>query len=833
MASPHAYHQVRGDGGGGAGGGDDGAERETAPLAPAAASSSGGSGPTAAAAHGGKFGFMTGAAFTVNYIMGCGFLGIPDGFVQAGLVLGPVVVLLFCIIMNSTKDFLCDVIGRAEALAKVEDIARAALAGVQEAEDAAAEADAALAPSPIVEGRRSGGGGSSSGGGVPVDAVVASGGSGSGMKARARSMDAGLLANEGPGGGGGGGRLPDNPNLAGGIIHPTADEYLVRPERKYEVTDLFAMMVGPRARTMYVVLLSLYMYGALVAYTSVFGSSFAANVPSLHGATCNVESDSDCMDTYRLWVGVFAVICIPLACLELSEQLLVQLVMFGARILVVLLMTGTVFGALSCDGVAFTEMPPHECTLCATLTTHRCCRTPVALPTLDPTHTCAGGGAPLFRVPGLAALMPISVYAFIFHHSVPILAQPLKNPRTIRSVFAAAFVITGVAYLSIGFVVALFFGPDIDSQCNLNWQNYVGCMAAPTSWVGTRADGSWSGLTTVAARVQARLLGGGGGESMWAAGAPLTAAACTNGTTWQQDCVDASNRPAYAHVIAFIILIFPALDVLSAFPLNAMTLGNNLMSACLGEKALQPPAAVASPAADEAAPLAQHAAINGDGHSHGHGHHHHTASHHAPAPRREELPWYHRSPRAHRLLVVIFRLIAACPPIFVAFFTSNLGAILQFAGTIGVAIGFIIPATLYLFSRAKERAVFKYVSDRLLHGGPRPSFGGAPAPDDIELPSVTAGHAATHTDAPLAPELAELTAADRRIAAVSRAALRLHISWREALRVTPLDALFRTPYDTWATRYRIPEAILVVSLGILLFVFVQVSIDVAAKGNSA
>ncbi len=63
----------------------------------------------------------------------------------------------------------------------------------------------------------------------------------------------------------------------------------------------------------------------------------------------------------------------------------------------------------------------------------------------------------------------------------------------------------------------------VNSQCNLNWQDYYGCAE-----VGP-------------------------------------------------DNKPVGHAPGWAYFIRIIILIFPALDVMSAFPLNAVTLGNNLM----------------------------------------------------------------------------------------------------------------------------------------------------------------------------------------------------------------------------------------------------------------
>jgi hypothetical protein len=63
--------------------GDDGPKR-------GAASSSAASGPASAESPAGhaNFSYWVGVSFCVNYIMGCGFLAIPDRFVGAGVLLG-------------------------------------------------------------------------------------------------------------------------------------------------------------------------------------------------------------------------------------------------------------------------------------------------------------------------------------------------------------------------------------------------------------------------------------------------------------------------------------------------------------------------------------------------------------------------------------------------------------------------------------------------------------------------------------------------------------------------------------------------------------------------
>jgi hypothetical protein len=111
---------------------------------------------------------------------------------------------------------------------------------------------------------------------------------------------------------------------------------------------------------------------------------------------------------------------------------------------------------------------------------------------------------------------------------------------------------------------------------------------------------------------------------------------------------DYGKGMAFPRAVALFILIFPALDVASAFPLNAITLGNNFLS-MRDTKPSRPPA---------------------------------------------------------RRMVVAFRLLAALPPIFAGFFVRDLGRISEFAGTVGVIITLVFPAALNLMSRSKLKEVF-------------------------------------------------------------------------------------------------------------------------------
>lgn len=73
---------------------------------------------------------------------------------------------------------------------------------------------------------------------------------------------------------------------------------------------------------------------------------------------------------------------------------------------------------------------------------------------------------------GLYKMLPIVVYANIFHHSIPGLSLPVGDKRNLSKIFTITFVLGMFAYSLIGGVVAWYFGASVDQSANLNWINY-------------------------------------------------------------------------------------------------------------------------------------------------------------------------------------------------------------------------------------------------------------------------------------------------------------------------------------------------------------------------
>ena len=489
---------------------------------------------------------------------------------------------------------------------------------------------------------------------------------------------------------------PD-PTPASDLAVPPAGDYLVSAERKLEVSDLCFFFFRGRARTVYALTLSPYLFGGMWAHGVVFANSFAANVPVFFlngGYTCTMEADppggelpshngAACLPPFLLWLAVFAALGWPLACCELKEQRNVQMAMFGARVVVVVMLSVTVLAGYGCGGggTVFVEDVSAKDTVVST---------------------------PLFNLAGLPAILPVSIYAFIFHHSTPVISQVVADKTQIPRAFGIAFGITASFYALLGVTLASWFGSAINPQCNLNWKDYVGCVAP-------HADGS-----------------------------PVTR----------------EDQPGWARALSFIVLVFPALDVLSAFPLSAITLGNNLRSA-INPKLLEAEVAAGIPKPQ-------------------------------PGPLRSVARLLLRlmpPSRRQRMRIITFRLLAAVPPLFVSAISTyagmNLGQIFRVIGSLGILIALTIPSLLRIQSYARHEAVLRHVVE---------------AVTELQEGSCGRGGGGGSGIVSAAGGEAEAEEAAARGAAIVAAGMAAPLGLMAAIRAPRVAALVATPYTGGAVR---------------------------------
>ena len=197
---------------------------------------------------------------------------------------------------------------------------------------------------------------------------------------------------------------------------------------------------------------------------------------------------------------------------------------------------------------------------------------------------------PLFDMSGLSVVLPIAAYAFLFTAQIPVIAEPVRNKRNLVKIFQVTIYTCFIGYSLIGIFVSLLFGSNILSSCNLHWANFTfgGYMNSRT----------------------ASTLG-----------------------------------KVFIKSISYYCLAFPALDVVSAYPLMAIGLGNNLATTC-------------------------------------------TCGSDDKEFSEEDM----------ERRVKIFRLVASIPPLVGACFVSNLGAISSFTGISGCVLGYIFPPLLSMQS---------------------------------------------------------------------------------------------------------------------------------------
>ena len=351
-------------------------------------------------------------------------------------------------------------------------------------------------------------------------------------------------------------------------FQPTTDvDKVIVGEHKYELGDLCEIFLGKQGRYAYTATICIYLYGTLWAYATVFSKAMTTHL--------NIGKHS-----YGLYLLLYAFLVVPPSLLELSEQIVVQVILSFCRIMMLLLMVVTILNAYVCSDVNSFNGFDHK-----------------SMMEEEDVYSV--------NVHKLYILLPIAAFANIFHHSIPGLSEPVLDKKALSKAFCLALLISCVGYAAIGVVISTYFGSYTMVASNLNWSEYI----------GTSTSHSY------------RLL---------------------------------------ASIVSFYIVLFPAFDVASVFPLCAITLGNSMHSAYISSK--DSASLVNCKNSDEDFTLLTQSSGGSSGNSS------------LINEGRQKLKY--------------FRLLASVPPIICAYFMSNLGQITDFTGITGFLIAFIFPAML-------------------------------------------------------------------------------------------------------------------------------------------
>jgi hypothetical protein len=159
-------------------------------------------------------------------------------------------------------------------------------------------------------------------------------------------------------------------------------------------------------------------------------------------------------DGYKLYIVMFMVVVVPMACTSIADQQWIQLSFVTARFVMTILMVGTVAAAYGADKPHFGSQmgPVNDVSL--------------AKPSniVQATTTC--------------------IFLCLFQCSVPTMADETCSKTELSQVFGAASILSYVSNLFLGILFALFFGQDQPDSSNLNWVNYHGGTgeADPAAW---------------------------------------------------------------------------------------------------------------------------------------------------------------------------------------------------------------------------------------------------------------------------------------------------------------------------------------------------------------
>jgi hypothetical protein len=215
-------------------------------------------------------------------------------------------------------------------------------------------------------------------------------------------------------------------------------------ERKYELSLLSKIFLGKVGTFFFSLTTLASMYGFMWAYCTIFANSFADKFPL-----------GDAQDGgYMIYIAVFMVVAVPLACTSITDQQWIQVLFVTARFVMVLLMLGTLAAAYGADEPHFGAQvgPVNDVSL--------------ANPSniVQVTMTC--------------------IFASLCQFSVPTIAEESRSKTSLSQIFGTAATLSFVSNLLLGILLALFFGQDQPDSANLNWVNYHGGTGDgdPAAW---------------------------------------------------------------------------------------------------------------------------------------------------------------------------------------------------------------------------------------------------------------------------------------------------------------------------------------------------------------
>lgn len=259
--------------------------------------------------------------------------------------------------------------------------------------------------------------------------------------------------------------------------------------QQYDMSEMCEMLLGKFWGYFYVISLCVLFFGGLIAYTSIFGTSFVANVPLGTLDTCDVYKESsfsgNCRWKYMIFVVIYGVFMVYFTLVGFKKQWWMQIVLTFMRFLVMGLV-------IICCAVA---VGGHS-----HLSNGR--ENHISMP-------------PVVNFGQIGSIFPVLLFSCLYQTNIPSIAVHIRDKKkNLPRILVMITVTLLVIYVSLG-LIAPVADSGLSSMVTLSFRNY------------TAGNNNKDGR-------------------------------------------------AWAYIIEYIVIIFPALDVFSIFPIIAITLADNI-----------------------------------------------------------------------------------------------------------------------------------------------------------------------------------------------------------------------------------------------------------------
>ena len=254
--------------------------------------------------------------------------------------------------------------------------------------------------------------------------------------------------------------------------HPQFEILLTR---KFELTELCQIFVHKWLKIIFLVAMTTCGFLAMWAFSTVGGSAWATNLPLDIGPfrICSndefrghlIPANPKCLASYRFCLFLFAMIVVPLSCLDLKELGFIQTIMGILRF--------TLIGSIVLYCLAkLIENPLTRYTVPSNWTFeynsslhNNTCR--------HYSHDSPQNFVLNFNVVGWVLSIPVFTYSQNLSPAFPSLTQPIKQKIKLQWFVLAIFGTILFCYMSLGIVVSLWFQGHINETASLNWVSTV------------------------------------------------------------------------------------------------------------------------------------------------------------------------------------------------------------------------------------------------------------------------------------------------------------------------------------------------------------------------